>query len=336
MPEHTGQSLPPHGSEAWPRGRPLITVAICTRNRSALLGEAVRSVLPQLDDQSEVLIVENASTDDTPAVTAALAAQYSGVRVWRENELGLSVARNTALRQARGDYVIFLDDDATVRPGWLAAYRQFFSAPPSPRAVVAGGGGVPRFEATPPFWFPIEAHTYAFSSSSRPYPPESGPWGGNSGLHRDTILALGGFSTALGRKGSGLGAHEETELYQRVHRAGLEIWWLTDAVIDHFVPANRVTLAFLCRSQFATGRSAANIRLSQMAEARGRSCFRLGRVLLAPFHCALNLILAVTALPFRRCQLTVGALLRAARTAGFAWELVALRPPRAPGAGIRR
>ena len=53
---------------------PLITVAICTRNRAALLEKAVRSVLRQMTGDAELLIVDNASTDDTPGVAARLAA----------------------------------------------------------------------------------------------------------------------------------------------------------------------------------------------------------------------------------------------------------------------
>src|SRR2546426_8522794 len=103
---------------------PLVTVAICTRNRAAFLEKAVHSVLRQITDNTEVLIVDNASTDETPKMAAQLAATNSCVTVCRENELGLSAARNTALVKARGKYVIFLDDDAVAEQGWLEAYHQ--------------------------------------------------------------------------------------------------------------------------------------------------------------------------------------------------------------------
>src|SRR5205807_9766350 len=112
---------------------PLITVAICTRNRAASLQKAVDSVLPQLSEDIELLIVDNASTDNTPEVAMHLAAANRQVTVCLEDEVGLSAARNKALLQARGQYVLFLDDDAVAEPGWLAAYHQFLSAPPSGR-----------------------------------------------------------------------------------------------------------------------------------------------------------------------------------------------------------
>ncbi len=128
---------------------PLITVAICTHNRAAFLEKAVRSVLRQMTGDAELLIVDNASADDTPIVAARLAATNPQVEVIREAELGLSAARNAALKQARGEFVLFLDDDATAEPDWLAAYRCFLSAPPSEKIAVVGGAVFSDFEIRP-------------------------------------------------------------------------------------------------------------------------------------------------------------------------------------------
>src|SRR5712691_580177 len=90
---------------------PLVTVAICTRNRAPFLEQAVRSVLAQIHDDTEILIVDNASTDETPRVAAALAATNGCVTVRRELSPGIIIARNAALANARGHFVLFLDDD---------------------------------------------------------------------------------------------------------------------------------------------------------------------------------------------------------------------------------
>ena len=131
----------------------LITVVICTHNRANFLQRAVESVLPQMTGGTELLIVDNASTDDTPGVAARLAAADPKVKVWREKELGLSVARNAALKKAQGQYVLFLDDDATAEPGWLAAYQRFLSAPPSGKIAVVGGAAFTiEYEIALPSW----------------------------------------------------------------------------------------------------------------------------------------------------------------------------------------
>ena len=128
---------------------PLITVAICTHNRAASLEKAVRSVLRQMTGDTELLIIDNASTDDTPVVAAQLVAANPRVEVVREDELGLSAARNAALKKARGQFVLFLDDDATAEPDWLAAYQRFLSAPPSAKIAVVGGAVFSEFEIPP-------------------------------------------------------------------------------------------------------------------------------------------------------------------------------------------
>src|SRR5262245_36006278 len=84
---------------------PFVTVAICTRNRSRFLEKAIRSVMPQLTVDSELLIVDNASTDETPDMANRFASINARIRVCLERELGLSVARNRALSTARGEFV---------------------------------------------------------------------------------------------------------------------------------------------------------------------------------------------------------------------------------------
>lgn len=125
----------------------LITVAICTRNRARFLQRADENVLPQMTDKAELLIVDNASTDDTAAVAARLAAAHPRLTVCCENEIGVSAARNTALMKARGQYVLFFDDDELADAGWLQAYANFFRDLPSSRVGCVGGWVRPRCSA---------------------------------------------------------------------------------------------------------------------------------------------------------------------------------------------
>ncbi len=119
--------------------QPLITVAICTRNRAALLEKAVRSVLEQMTPCAEILIVDNGSSDNTELLAANFAAAEPRVKFFSERQTGLSVARNSALRVATGQWVIFLDDDALAEPGWLAAYEFFSLACPMKKSSVRAG-----------------------------------------------------------------------------------------------------------------------------------------------------------------------------------------------------
>lgn len=96
-----------------------VSVIIPTRNRSALLAITLHSVLRQRDVDLEVIVVDEASSDDTPAVIARFAD--SRVRVIRHDRcLGVSVARNRGIAEAAAEWIAFLDDDDVWAPEKLA------------------------------------------------------------------------------------------------------------------------------------------------------------------------------------------------------------------------
>ena len=307
---------------------PLITVAICTRNRAGFLEKAVNSVLPQITGDTEILIVENASTDGTPEVAARLSAAHPRVRVCREDEVGLSAARNTALREARGRYVLFLDDDAVAEPGWLTGYQRFFAAPPSDRIAVVGGAVFPDYEIPAPKWFGAQINQWNLGELARRVSARGGPWGCNCAYLRDVALRAGMFDAHLGRKGESLGAHEESDLNQRLQNAGYEIWWLPGAGIRHFIAADRLNFRWVSRAIFSEGRSSTVMRLTSMNSRWRRALFRSGRSVVAPFHILVCLVAALVTLPLRRGQ-AAGYLLRAVRIAGITCEALWHRAPRA-------
>lgn len=100
------------GGEAPDAGhQPLVSVIIPTYNRAVLLPRALESVLEQTFEDFEVLVVDDASTDDTPMVMDAYHTD-ARVRYLRQSEnRGVSAARNRGLREARGELIAFLDSD---------------------------------------------------------------------------------------------------------------------------------------------------------------------------------------------------------------------------------
>lgn len=92
-----------------------VTVVITTYNRSHLLGRAIRSALDQGWSDLEVLVVDDASTDDTPDL---MRNSFPEVRyLCQDTNRGVSAARNRGLREASQPWVMFLDDDDTLLPG---------------------------------------------------------------------------------------------------------------------------------------------------------------------------------------------------------------------------
>jgi glycosyltransferase involved in cell wall biosynthesis len=299
---------------------PLITVAICTRNRAGLLQRAIESVLPQLTDEAEVLIVDNVSTDSTPEVAARFAAANPRVKVWREEELGLSAARNAALKKANGRYVLFLDDDATAESGWLAAYLRFLSAPPSEKIAVAGGAVFPNFEIAPPKWVNTDI-TLNLGDSPKILPHRDSPWGCNIAYRRGLALELGQFDIRLGRKGEQMMSREESDLNLRLQDAGYEIWWLPGATVRHLVPASRLKFRAMMCGWFSEGRSIAIQRLKARHGPWDRGFYRAGRVIGAPFHALAHFLAALILLPGNRPK-AIGHFFQTCRNCGMAWQLL--------------
>lgn len=95
---------------------PRVSVVIPCRNHGAHLPIAVASVQAQDHQSWECIIVDDGSTDDSADIAAALAARDTRIRVHRQPPRGLSAARNTGLRLARGEYVQFLDADDVITP----------------------------------------------------------------------------------------------------------------------------------------------------------------------------------------------------------------------------
>jgi glycosyltransferase involved in cell wall biosynthesis len=108
---------------------PAVSVIIPTWNRADLVGAAIRSVQAQHFRDWELIIVDDGSTDDTAAVVAAFAAD-ARIHYVRQPHGGQCVARNHALRIARGDLIAYLDSDNIWYPGFLAAAVALFDTHP--------------------------------------------------------------------------------------------------------------------------------------------------------------------------------------------------------------
>lgn len=95
----------------------LVSVFIPTCNRSGLLKRAIESVLEQTWENLEIIVVDDASDDDTPELLDKFSRDHSNLRVIRnEQSKKAAVSRNIAIQQAQGEFVAGLDDDDYWRP----------------------------------------------------------------------------------------------------------------------------------------------------------------------------------------------------------------------------
>lgn len=118
-----------------------LSVVIPAYNYAAVLPRAIESVLAQAESAGsvELLVVDDGSTDDTAATLESLQTRYPGrFRVLQKSNGGASSARNLGIREAAGDYLLFLDADDELAPGALQALEEHLSAHPDTRLVIGG------------------------------------------------------------------------------------------------------------------------------------------------------------------------------------------------------
>lgn len=118
---------------------PLISVVIPAYNYGKTLSRAAESVLRQLDEHAELIIIDDGSTDDTPGVVAALEQAYPGqFRGLRQDNAGLAAVRNRGIDEARGTYLVFLDADDEMVDGALSLLLRHIAENPDSRLIIGG------------------------------------------------------------------------------------------------------------------------------------------------------------------------------------------------------
>jgi hypothetical protein len=114
----------------------LVSVVLPTRNRADLVERAIESVRRQSYANWEVLVVDDASTDDTWVRLQKLAENDPRIRAFRfDAQSGSSHARNRGLAEARGDVIVYLDDDNRFDPDWARAVAWAFTEYPETRVA---------------------------------------------------------------------------------------------------------------------------------------------------------------------------------------------------------
>lgn len=224
---------------------PFVSVIVTTRDRPGSLAECLGSIFCIRYPRFEIVVIDNAPT--TSATRDLVNQTYSDVpqlRYIREDQPGLSRARNCGLMAAQGDITVFTDDDVVADPHWLTALVEGFGVGDNVACVT--GLILPRELETPAqIW--CEQHGGFGKGFSRrifdlaehrpadhlfPYRVSTLGSGANMAFQTSILRDLGGFDPALGAGTITLSATEFPALFQTVTH-GYQIVYEPAAIIYH-------------------------------------------------------------------------------------------------------
>ena len=243
----------------------MISVIICTHNpREDFLRRTLAALRAQTlpTTRWELLLIDNASEKSLSALLDL--SWQPNARHLRENELGLTPARLCGIREAKGELLVFVDDDNILASDYLAATAELFSK----RADlgVASGRILPEYETPPPEWFLpheswIAVRRLEQSRWANFYDPRAEPCGAGMCLRR--LIALGYAQKAmdnrqriLGRRGDSLLSGEDIAITKVALGLGFSMGQFVELQLTHIIPSRRVSeeyLFSLYRSIIASG-----------------------------------------------------------------------------------
>ena len=232
---------------------PFVSVIIPTYNRSARLEATVESFVGQNypRERFEIIIVDNASTDDTPEVAARLASRFARVRKMVEKRRGAHYARNAGATVAVGEILYFTDDDMIADANLLATMVVPFSL--GANVASATGRVLPSWETEPPAWVLEHCRNALLSLIDRGEAmmisdDDPGVFSCHQAILREVFLRAGGFNPDT-NAGEFVGDNE-TGLNIKVKKLGYRFAYVGESITRHVIPASRMTQAYL-NSRFA-------------------------------------------------------------------------------------
>ncbi|TYP91727.1 Glycosyltransferase involved in cell wall bisynthesis [Fodinibius salinus] len=289
-----------------------ISIIICTYDRADYLRDTLQSLLKNKadPDRYELLIIDNNSSDNTPAVAHQFIDSFPdhNIRYIKESQQGLSFARNRGIREAKNPILLFLDDDILTGSQFIRHWLIFFDQHAD--AKCAGGRIEVQFDDPRPSWMshfllPLLGY-HNLGSTVKTYGQRKYPFGGNMAFRQSIFDEYGFFNTDLGRKGEELKASEEKEFFRRLKNDNIEIYYLPDAKLDHRVDNERLTPDYIKRQAVGLGQSIAlQLRQKTLASKIAKGSSELFKLIVSlglflPYTFTLQWSKAVMLIKFRK------------------------------------
>jgi glucosyl-dolichyl phosphate glucuronosyltransferase len=239
-----------------------LEVVICTYNHARDLDLVLAALEAQrVADHVDwsILVVDNASTDDTAEVAGRHGAAGSGPtqRYVFEPEQGLTPARRRGVRESAADWIAFVDDDNILDPDWIAEVAAVIEQRPDAAGV--GGRVLLDFAEPPPFYL----RDFGFCFAAQDHGPEARQVrnlvGAGLALNRQVLVDTGWLERPLldDRIGERLVSGGDVEIAQRIRASGGALWFTPAAMLRHKIPSSRTTRGYFLRINASLGFSGA-------------------------------------------------------------------------------
>jgi glycosyltransferase involved in cell wall biosynthesis len=284
-----------------------ISVVICCYNSISRLHPTLTALSKQIFNSNilwEIIIVDNASTDNTGTVATEIWDSINknnsiAFNVVYEYLPGLGNARKKGLSSAAYNFVLFCDDDNWLAPNYVEGVYTILSNDDC--VAACGGKGLPVFETEKPFWFDEYSEAYAVGSQS--INEEDGTllnlYGAGMAINKNAMahLAATGFLPQMfGRTGKKLSSSEDTELTYAFVLTGYKLHYAADLLFFHFLPKERLEFYYLKKlfTAFGTDGPIRNLYYAHISKRRSHqliknwyfhlllSVFRLFKYLIKP------------------------------------------------------
>jgi glucosyl-dolichyl phosphate glucuronosyltransferase len=238
----------------------LLSVVIPTYNRSNNLKLLLESLSHQeeVSFSWEIIVVDNASTDDTPDIVQNLIPLMPvPLRYVYESKPGLHQGRHKGVLEAKGEIVAFLDDDTVLPQEWISGAQLILSK----QADAVVSRILPKWETQPPQWLLdlMDNGTYGLLTllDLGDVPKEIDPgyvWGASFFIRRSIIIKLGGFNPDgmpegfIHYRGDG-----ESGLFRKFKATGYSAWYDPRSIAYHCVTSERMSVEYLKKRSFNQG-----------------------------------------------------------------------------------
>lgn len=234
-----------------------LSIIIATRNRAHSLSSVLTNVSKQTATcpECELIVVDNGSSDATQQLVTQCTNEQ--ILYCYEPNPGLSRARNTGWRTARGRYIAFLDDDAVPADSWLRALLHACAQQPDDNFCLGGRTKV-TLPCAKPTWLSDKLLLYlgeldCGSQSKTLSTPPHYALGCNMLLPRRVLEAYDGFATNLGRTPTQLRSGEEVLLQKQLVASGGRIEYVSDALAYHQTARERLSRRWFLQRRFWEG-----------------------------------------------------------------------------------